>query len=714
MRDLEWYFGDDNYTHDGRLHTEADNEGWVMIENIAKWERMVQKGYPEDFSLYCRAVQASSIVQLNKERNAIRRKPQLNRQISNGLRRQIEWYLLDEQWVGTDTAEIVHKMVDQDGWVPLEGLMRQFKDMQDISRYPPFIYKSIQESTRFREPWNVEYDAECKKVRRLFIHPKVKTVIREAAEQIFTRLHPPAKSDAVQWTDVDYLLSLPEMQRKQAELHWALGKRKFKELFLASIKYSRVVELNPASTHVGPRKPLDIEALEETKRRVIRDGTGKVQSEPLDGFKVLSYNILADFLCMDVWFPWTTEETRRWKKGRREKIVDDIRRLNSDLICIQEVQRDHYKDYLEGQLESLGYTTYYTMKTAKWKMKQRHKNDIGNLIGWKAERWKKLDTGTIKLVEIFRRCESCALRKRYGLAQVAPWALLQFANSNHRVLLCSTHICADWKNHDVQLMQTSFLLEQLHMTLRGPAKGAALVLAGDFNSTPNTLVYKLIAEGAVPPESPCLQLKGFYESVPYQHPRHDLKLGSAYHTAMGKEPEFTNYVQGSDNNPDHFHDCLDYVFFSEEKIECLGVLSPLKESAVQMEFALPNTVFPSDHIPIQALLQFKPHAQIPPKCSEQVAQTLREAGSEDVQALGMAFSDFFGNHDIFKNMSLRPVTLTYSPSVSKLVQDISHCLPPNAWKIRQSEAQILLIMSSDYQVKDWAHFLTSSFSSVGR
>jgi mRNA deadenylase 3'-5' endonuclease subunit Ccr4 len=63
----------------------------------------------------------------------------------------------------------------------------------------------------------------------------------------------------------------------------------------------------------------------------------------------------------------------------------------------------------------------------------------------------------------------------------------------------------------------------------------------------------------------------------------------------GQHPTYTNYTEG-------FQGTLDYIFHTPylEVVELRPIPS---EDVVTAEIALPNTQFPSDHLPIQAKLR---------------------------------------------------------------------------------------------------------------
>jgi hypothetical protein len=81
-------------------------------------------------------------------------------------------------------------------------------------------------------------------------------------------------------------------------------------------------------------------------------------------------------------------------------------------------------------------------------------------------------------------------------------------------------------------------------------------------------------------------------------------LRSAYKTACGIEPEFTNYAQTADQD-EPFMDTLDYIFHSAEWDVLSADRLPTKQETILRGKSLPMANEPSDHLLIGATLQLK-------------------------------------------------------------------------------------------------------------
>lgn len=77
---------------------------------------------------------------------------------------------------------------------------------------------------------------------------------------------------------------------------------------------------------------------------------------------------------------------------------------------------------------------------------------------------------------------------------------------------------------------------------------------------------------------------GIHEHISGMEMSHDLDLESACGT-----PDYTNFVTG-------FQGCLDYIFIEKNGLKAKSIVPMPTHQEVTQNTALPNTVFPSDHI----------------------------------------------------------------------------------------------------------------------
>lgn len=125
------------------------------------------------------------------------------------------------------------------------------------------------------------------------------------------------------------------------------------------------------------------------------------------------------------------------------------------------------------------------------------------------------------------------------------------------ILVANTHIHWNPEHRDVKLVQVQLLLEELSALISPNSRwyNIPMILAGDFNSTPDSGPYELLSTGRLPPNHP--ELEPFtYGRYTHLGMEHRLQISSSY--APIGEPQFTNYTND-------FEGVLDYIWYSRER-----------------------------------------------------------------------------------------------------------------------------------------------------
>lgn len=210
--------------------------------------------------------------------------------------------------------------------------------------------------------------------------------------------------------------------------------------------------------------------------------------------------------------------------------------------------RLHARPPARAQLDKLGYSGVYKRKTREF-MGQYGKMD-GCALFWRREKLAPVG-GQLHAVEFNsiavskHSSQGSADKKRVlnrllkdNVAQVGIFALVGTGGGNgggggaQHVCIANTHINANTEFSDVKLWQTQFLLMEVERIVHewqaspgAPAPGPhgqppqlPVILAGDFNSTPGSSPYTLLASGylereAVSEEDPV----GIIASLPLEH-----------------------------------------------------------------------------------------------------------------------------------------------------------------------------------------------------
>ncbi|XP_042405865.1 carbon catabolite repressor protein 4 homolog 4-like isoform X1 [Zingiber officinale] len=313
-----------------------------------------------------------------------------------------------------------------------------------------------------------------------------------------------------------------------------------------------------------------------------------------DGFKFtfISYNILAQVYVKSSYFPHSPSSCLKWK-ARSESALTDLKNLNADFFCIQEL--DEYNSFYKSKMETLGYSSLYIKRVGKKRdgcgifykpssaqlleMEEIDYNDLANCVNTVSaiRNNKVLDLeekdAQIQDSEKQQSNDPLVRLKRDCVGLLAAFKLND--PSGHIIVVADTHIYWDPNWIDVKLAQAKYLLSRLSqfkelVSTKFTCTPSVLV-AGDFNSTPGDEVYQYIVSTS--------------EAAP-------IKLSSLYAT-NGGEPPFTNCT------PD-FTGTLDYIFFSGCRLKPVSLLEVPGRDSPDIVGGLPNYHHPSDHLPIGA------------------------------------------------------------------------------------------------------------------
>ena len=312
-----------------------------------------------------------------------------------------------------------------------------------------------------------------------------------------------------------------------------------------------------------------------------------------------------------------------------------------DVLCLQEVQskpggedrrHDHASWFLEW-LSARGYESRYGRKLGavqtfcggpqsllppEWEAVELQGIHIGNLTAWKRECFELVHSVVVPLaVSMAAACsdKSTAECLSERNSQVLILTTLEHKATRHRILLGNTHLTAprgerDYERKLIQTQQMAAALAAFAKALRqsqGEARTRA-VFAGDFNATPDSELYELVATGGVEKKRMQMLLSrglkgthGLVQRLPFESPTASgLELESTQRVVMGEEPPYTNYTES-------FKGCLDYVTSDPKSgIRCTAVGELPPESKLSQETALPNSEHPSDHLPVLCRMELEP------------------------------------------------------------------------------------------------------------
>ncbi|KAJ4522803.1 Glucose-repressible alcohol dehydrogenase transcriptional effector [Exophiala dermatitidis] len=361
----------------------------------------------------------------------------------------------------------------------------------------------------------------------------------------------------------------------------------------------------------------------------------EVTESDVDTIKVLNYNILCDRYATQQQYGYVPERVLGWG-FRKTLILEEIREINADIVCLQELDRCSYDDFFRGELAVSGYKGYYAQKSRAETLGDNARFVDGCGTFWKDKKYVLLDTQHLilgrKAVERpGAKASADMLNRVWQRDDIATVVFLENRVTGSRLIVVNTHIYWDPAYKDVKLIQAAVLMEELQKLTEKytkyppatnkqvfrfsdaedeplPEPGPSLsynsptqipmIICGDFNSGAGSAVYDLFTKKGLNAEHADLDGRD-YGAFSRAGMQHHFTLKSSY-AAIDEEMPFTNYTPS-------FVDVLDYIWYSSNSLRVVGLLGAIDPEYLKRVPGFPNFHFPSDHIAIVA--EFKVEKQ---------------------------------------------------------------------------------------------------------
>ncbi|MCE5165649.1 Carbon catabolite repressor protein 4 1 [Datura stramonium] len=350
-------------------------------------------------------------------------------------------------------------------------------------------------------------------------------------------------------------------------------------------------------------------------------------------FTVLSYNILSDAYATNELYSYCPSWALSWTY-RRQNLLREMVGYHADIVCLQEVQSDHFEEFFAPELDKHGYQALFKRKTA-----EVFSGNINTVDGcatfFRRDRFthvKKYEVEFNKAAQSLTEALVPSAQKKTALSRlvkdnIALIVVLEAKFNNQgvdnpgkRQLVCvaNTHVNVHQELKDVKLWQ-------VHTLLKGLEKIAAsadipMLVCGDFNSVPGSAPHALLAMGKVDPMHPDLAVDPLGILRPSTKLMHQLPLVSAYSSfarmpvVLGLEQQ-QRRMDPSTNEP-LFTNCTrdfiathDYIFYSADSLTVESLLELLDEESLRKDTALPSPEWSSDHIALLAEFRCKPRTR---------------------------------------------------------------------------------------------------------
>ena len=349
---------------------------------------------------------------------------------------------------------------------------------------------------------------------------------------------------------------------------------------------------------------------------------------------VMSYNILCDKYATTAQYGYTPLKDLAWDY-RKNRILEEIRSHDADIVCLQEIDRESFDDYFRRELSVNDYRGVFWPKSrAKTMVEKDAKLVDGCATFYKGTKFIMLekalvDFANIAINRLDMKGEHDTFNRVMPRDHIAVLTFLENRMTGSRLIIGNAHLLWDPEFADVKLVQVAILMEQItksaekwsnhppctdkaifrHSEADGDAEAVdelqmepsasleyssgsqiPLIICGDFNCAANSGVYELITKGSVPGNHADMGNRG-YGNFTRDGMAHPFKLGSAY-----DKPEhisFTNYTP-------NFTGILDYIWYSSNALQVRGLLGNVDEDYLRRVPGFPNHYFPSDHLSLKA------------------------------------------------------------------------------------------------------------------
>jgi mRNA deadenylase 3'-5' endonuclease subunit Ccr4 len=633
---VDFYFHDKRFPSDTFLKQQVGNDGWVPLSTLTSFPKLRELS-GGSVSRVARAIWASPscIVQLDSHGRNVRRKA-LEKRISA----HISFWFSPGNWDKDLHLQLLAE--ENGGFVPIEaphgtssdnGLLG-FKTLKDL-----FDAEGIAESDRACRLKSaiggfidVELSSEGIGIRQSGLPRRVRLQI----EKYFSNMAMSKVMQDLASEDPDGFIPLRvlmEFPRLRSMLHHLCRP----ENVARTLSTSTYVELNSDHTGVRLRKQVidanESKGIDEVPQvvQVIQGQSYLFLPSPMaratdkPSFTFMTMNILAQHLALSGMHAYCSTRYLQWDH-RKQLLLDGLKRAKPDIVCLQEVvgvagigHSAHLQNDFIGlakALEAIGYVCPAYALKADCQGVALKGPQIGDALFFNKDIWHLVDRGRIAFAqELASRCVAGGAAKNQQLQhytqgkQVAAWARLRHRETGRVVCAVSAHISCNFKNPDTQVAQVDALLAYLESYMR---PDDAVVLGGDFNSQPDSGVYKLLSQGMLPASDPDASssnhaIPPLCDSTGF---RHGLKLNSAYAGVNGKEPVLTTKTGKASSVHSGFEGTLDYIWYSREKIRpvsgtALQTPTPAQASAEgRGGGGFPNSYVPSDHVPLGVAFEF--------------------------------------------------------------------------------------------------------------
>ncbi|KAF9133765.1 Glucose-repressible alcohol dehydrogenase transcriptional effector [Mortierella sp. 14UC] len=277
---------------------------------------------------------------------------------------------------------------------------------------------------------------------------------------------------------------------------------------------------------------------------------------------------------------------------RREAILNQIAFTDADIVCLQELELRDYEEYFSPHMTRLGFKSIHAYKMNVYEMRD------GCAIFYRDSRFKLINEHVLRFNQVelddynvkrpsMARDTAIRFNLFHNLAIVA---LFENKRTKRQVQVATTHLLADPAFPDAKMLQTAILtskleelkaeaMAKLSSATSGSIAAAQLtsgnsshnspsaqhiptILAGDFNSLPDSSVVRFLKSGQVDTCHFGGNDFGRFTRAHSKHFYHRLGLADSYKSSI---LPFTNATR-------HFQGTIDYLLYDPSSLGLVGFM----------------------------------------------------------------------------------------------------------------------------------------------
>lgn len=276
----------------------------------------------------------------------------------------------------------------------------------------------------------------------------------------------------------------------------------------------------------------------------------------------MQWNTLARALCNQKecsFGPFTPADVYDWSNYRKWRIIEELIRYKSDIICLEEI--DTYES-LKPFMTSLGYTGVFMPKHQSPCLEQiDNVGPDGLAIFYKAS----------KFLINNMKCDNVRINGTNN-SQVFIILQLKHKETNSLITLVCVHLKAK-KNPDVRRNQIEFILNNLksHLSTIPSLNEHPIILCGDFNGEPSETFYEYITNFS------------------------DINFTDSYFSCLNAKNERRASTFKIRETTGLVARTIDYIFYTNSCLNLLSYLNLPDASDLDSNIGIPNLSYPSDH-----------------------------------------------------------------------------------------------------------------------